>query len=985
MKMNITAFSLSIAIGMSAITNVALAAGTAQSPSSAQVAASRAILNPIFLLPVASKSALVLYFVGRNSDIVSSMDWSEQADVTRMKEILQIARNFKLQKPGSATALPLGESLLKLLLEHAYYIDNLRAFESVDKAFRNTEAAARTAYKAVAVQAENLAKQFPKSHQIPQWKAEAAISRLRVAAPEAQKNALNYLRTNKGVNATRLQVVGCILDHLRGQVKSSFGTLHNLIESSPEDTTKGSLTLLVADETQNKKEAIARYQEAARLTQNFRGPQSKVNPIVHRAVAQSVALALLQNPNDVDSEIISFVQSQGVNSAGHAYAEQVALKATAKHPRQAISLYQSILEQPGISPRQTLFVEHRALDIALNAEDCESADAQWDRITKLPANMSVTGAPERVLKTQRLCWGRIEKDPSVENVDRFVRLHDLFVTLSPSYKKDESWSINVIDGLYRSQRDSLSAGRADALVNSSQKPLIQISALRFAAKARERMMSLPAKPDFKISRKISDASVATAYISTLERIFKLGTSEEKLNATFQIPYVLHVIENADSARTKFEGAMAAFSRTEQASKTVSYLLEINLTNKDHVYTERIARYAEKLGIKPFDKAHSDLRKIVENAVWDQAVSLENSKQYVPAGDRFSAFQKEFPSVKRSDMALDLSAKNYLRGQQVDIAILHMERLLTTYPNSIYAKETRWNAAEQSKGIKQYVRAATHYEVFGKDWPSEGIARKTFYKAGEMQRLAGRYANSASDFEKYFSQATTKPERVKTAKDIASLHVQFGKTSDAIGGLDRFIKISGNVEDEFWALAQMLDLYIRDAQNAQVRQTALKLLSLPPSGEDAAKIQARAKFELGKMEATEIRGMEPMKNPRLLKASQELLARYEKAKTNLAGPCEANLSQWCSVSLYETSRLAEDVAKILLDVEPPPSLDPKEADQIQNLRASRSEKLQQEVRSYADQAEAALTKGVPDQDWADRIRQWAQNQRGENQTVDPVYK
>ncbi len=165
----------------------------------------------------------------------------------------------------------------------------------------------------------------------------------------------------------------------------------------------------------------------------------------------------------------------------------------------------------------------------------------------------------------------------------------------------------------------------------------------------------------------------------------------------------------------------------------------------------------------------------------------------------------------------------------------------------------------------------------------------------------------------------------------------------------------------------------------------KLISMKAPDEESEKIQARAKFEIGKAEAQDAQTAKPMEAKNLFKATNDLLLKYEKSKALLLAPCEAGGSQWCSAGHYEVSKLADGVSKIIAEVEPPPSIKPAEANKVMNLVNPSKEKLQNDTRNFAASAEQAIAQGVPDEEWAERIRLWAQVQRGENQVVDPQPK
>ena len=613
----------------------------------------------------------------------------------------------------------------------------------------------------------------------------------------------------------------------------------------------------------------------------------------------------------------------------------------------------------------------------------EAAEVQWSRISKIPKGGVVTGAFERAKNTQNQNWAIIEKSPQADAVERFVRVHDMLSALLPEYAQNDTWKLKVVESLFRAKRDQEASNRGDAVANSSQNKTTQATALRFSARARERLMGVPFVPDFNRSRKIENKTISEAYIASLNKLSKIGSQDEQTTIAFQIPYVQHVAGEAINARPVFEAAINQYPKTKFAAETVSFLLFSSMALKDVVYIEKIARLAKKQSITPSNSAHADLRGLIENAVWEQANNLMETNLHALAAARFAAFQKEFSRAKRADTALDLGAKCYQKAEKMDEALGLMETLLQAYPSSRYAKETRWQAGEVARSTKQQLRATTHYEAFAIGWPRDALSRKALYIAGDLHRSIGRFAHAATDLEKYLAQTSGKSEKVKVAKEIAELQEKYGKTSDATGALERVIKVSGTIDDEFWARAKMLELYKRQGQKALAKTTAAKIISMKSSNEASAKIQAGAKFELGKAEAEAAILIKPMEALDLYKATIELLQQYEKARVMLLAPCESSEAKLCSVANYEVSKLADELLKTFLTIAPQPTIDPKEAEKVEAAAKSAKEKLKNDIQSYALAAEESLAQGVPDEDWADRIRIWARVQRGENQAIEPT--
>ncbi|MEY2988622.1 MAG: hypothetical protein RJB13_2143, partial [Pseudomonadota bacterium] len=86
--------------------------------------------------------------------------------------------------------------------------------------------------------------------------------------------------------------------------------------------------------------------------------------------------------------------------------------------------------------------------------------------------------------------------------------------------------------------------------------------------------------------------------------------------------------------------------------------------------------------------------------------------------------------------------------------------------------------------------------------------------------------------------------------------------------------------------------------------------------------------------------------------------------------------YCSSGYYETARLAEELAKNLLELELPPTLNPAEVNGIRTSISQTAERLQADAKSFAAQAEQALSNGAPDAETAERIRNYAEQMRGE---------
>ena len=379
---------------------------------------------------------------------------------------------------------------------------------------------------------------------------------------------------------------------------------------------------------------------------------------------------------------------------------------------------------------------------------------------------------------------------------------------------------------------------------------------------------------------------------------------------------------------------------------------------------------------PANKQFANLRKVVENAVYAQANDLIKGRKYKEAAKKFIAFQKEFPKSPNADTALFMASTAFLATNLVDDAVSQMEALLKLYPKSRHGQKVRWNAAEKSRAIGQLLRAAKHYEAYARQYPQDGLRRKAWKLAGEMHLGLGRYASAISDYEKYLAQTKAPRERIEMAKTLADLQFRYGKATQAIAALDRVMKLSKSVDDEIWAQSLRIEILMRLGQEKQARAVINRVLKLRPTTQEGFQTLAKAKFALARIEADQVRKRDPLREKNLLKGLQGIAEHYKKTGTMLLAPCEVPGLALCAEGYYQRARLAEDLAKMLPDIAPPPTLSPKEAKPVRDYISKQARLFASEAKAFALRAESALSTGSPSPDMAERIRSYARKFRGD---------
>jgi TolA-binding protein len=938
---------------------------------------------PLFKQPANPSSVYFSDAVGSDFD---SLTLTAQAAATRAVQIKQVEAEYKLQPPKSQQALNLGLKLVKLFEEQALYVEYLRATGGTDSRYPDVLHFARSARSLLVNMIDNLAKSFPKNDRVIPLRTLQLISRLKMGDPTSREEALRFVGQNRTSAQQSVALVGIILDYESGKTSSSFGNLEFAANNSQDASGRAAFRYLMAEAAMSRKQyaqAAALYQESLKDLGRFKRGDGKSGPLVGRILFRLNQATLLKDSLNIDNDVVQAMQGAGAIDVARFYGETIALNNIAKQPGRAAKIYVDVQSLGEYSNSFNAYLELRVLDIHLSAKDLISAQSQWQRVFKTPDALKAQ-IPGRIFYTQNLAHAQAQAKLDGESIARFVSLHDFFVQNSTDYASREDWTLKVIELLWRSKRAGDVATRADALAGQTKNRDVLLSALRFSLRARESMLSISAEPKFVRNRKLSgDDQIAQAYVVTLDKMKTAVTGPELEQSVYQAAYITHLIGQENPGRQRFEEAMSKYSRSRHAGEAVSYLFETAESKKDWPYVEKIARLAIKEKILPSKANYRNLQVILENAVYSHAQQLAAQGQYEAAANRFVAFQKEFPKHQNAATALDLAARNFLQAKKTDAAVTQMELLLKSYPTSGYVKETTWQAAELSRGIAQFLRAAKHYEDFARKYQQDGIKRTAWLKSAEMHKSLGRFANAVAHYENYLAQLTSPAEKLKIAKEIADTHFKFGRPAEAIAAYERMMKFVTSADDEIYLRSQILVIQLRQGVEPASRKTAARMLSLKPSSQEGYRLQAKAKYSIAYLDAPSIRNRNIQNQKNLPAAIKSVVAEYDKTKALFLASCEVPGLEYCSAGYYETARMAEEVAKNLLAVELPPTLNPADVSSIRAMITQNSERLQQESKSFAAQAEQALSTGAPDAETAERIRTYSQQVRGESNDTAPL--
>jgi tetratricopeptide (TPR) repeat protein len=450
-----------------------------------------------------------------------------------------------------------------------------------------------------------------------------------------------------------------------------------------------------------------------------------------------------------------------------------------------------------------------------------------------------------------------------------------------------------------------------------------------------------------------EPSLMTGYIENCDKLRAILPPHESEQYLYMSAYVQLLSGPLKVSLARYEEAFTKFSRNPNASDSASALLEILAQRKEFSEVEKFVRLFMKLGIIPARDPNKDLPRVLERTVIDSAKLFFDSKKFDLAASRFMAFQKEFPLSALAPFALEKAGSSFAQINKIDQALTAYELYLKTYPKLPAAKDIRWSAAEMSATAKIYLKAAEHYQQFNILFPAEGVQKSASLKAAENFRLAAKYSDAVNEYEKYLKTVKAPAEQMRVLRLISASAVKASNGAVALNALERLSKLVRQPDEVIGVQFELMTVYQKLGRDDLSRKSAGVIVASKPSTPEGFKYQAKARFLIGRSDAPALRSRQIMSQKDLKVALQSLFTEYEKVKASLLSPCEIPGVDWCVLGYYEASRLAGDLGKMLVNVEPSNYLDENVVAEIKSLVSWNRDKMKSEARSFALQAEDAL--------------------------------
>lgn len=243
----------------------------------------------------------------------------------------------------------------------------------------------------------------------------------------------------------------------------------------------------------------------------------------------------------------------------------------------------------------------------------------------------------------------------------------------------------------------------------------------------------------------------------------------------------------DDARKRFEELIDRFPRTIEASYAAgllvdSYNMEGNL--------EAVRAYSKRFTLNPPGPLSSvdpaRFSGTLEETSFMLATEL-GEKDPVAASAAFLAFREEFPKSKLSGDALYNAAFYYQQVGKVDDASRLYEQFVTEYPADSRSKSLYFRLAanheatfELETAISYYDKVLTHREAAPSE-KADALYNRSFLMIG-----LGRHKDAATGYERYNSEYPSQPDR-ELVMFKAGEQWEKVSTSDAISFYGRYKK------------------------------------------------------------------------------------------------------------------------------------------------------------------------------------------------------
>lgn len=933
-------------------------------------------VEPIFKGPTIKRFGTPSDLTGRDRQILENLDYKPAGTRMRLEQIKKLTAELRKAQLRSEAALNASLSMLRLYEEQGMVFEWMRVVGISDPKYPDLNQTLKNVRRQQAQRYQELVLNYPKNPNLKQWKFKLTIARLKLGDPSVRDEAIAMLKTLQGTEQHELAAVGLTLDVAANRLPSPFGTIEQVMQASTDQYEGAAFKLILAEQEIARNRlaaAIPLLQDVIATCKNIRKADKEQTPgVILQAAASLLINVGLRNTTAVNQEIFQTLVNNDLVEYARSYLEDFALNSYTKNLPLALKSYGDILSVGQVSEAAKNRIESRMLDLTIASGDPKMIAIAWERATSRGVQ-KVVNLDSQMFYSMGQVMAKFKAKPEKDLALRIVAMHDAFVRGFPAYAAREEFELRTIDILYQTKVFNDVGRRSEMAISKFRDRANKISAYQYNLKARSFMMGLGTEIKIESGQKLTgEPAFATGYITNSDKLRELLPKSEGEQHMYQAAFVQLMTGPKAAVLARYEDAFTRAPRHPLAASSASVLLEHLMLKKELVDVEKFIRLMVKLGVIPSKDPYRNLAKLLEQVSFEIGKQLYDAKQFEPAGNRFAAFHREFPGSPNSPAALERAGLAFSAVKKTDLAIMAFEMYLKLYPKSPQAKEIRWSAAEMARGSKAFLKAAEHYQLFAASYPLDSAIRQVHLKAAECFRDGNKIPEALSEYERHLKLQKLPNEQKATLKSIADLAQKANNGMVALSAYERLAKLVRDPDEVINNNFNLLTVNQKLGRDEQAKKAATAAMVIRPSSGEGFKLQAKARFAAARYEVTSLRTRQVMNQKDLKTAVQTLVKDYERVKANLLAPCEIPGVDWCSLGYFETSKLAGDLAKLLAVVEPQADQEEHVIAELKSLILFNRDKFKSESKSFALQAEDALSSsGSPDADSSERIKLYVQ--------------
>ena len=297
-------------------------------------------------------------------------------------------------------------------------------------------------------------------------------------------------------------------------------------------------------------------------------------------------------------------------------------------------------------------------------------------------------------------------------------------------------------------------------------------------------------------KKIPYKGVEKRFLSVVKKYLpqlKKSHPDRVANIEFKMAYIMYAHNQFDVALKAFWNIIGT-RRGEFVEPSAHLILDIHNLQKDY---KSLIRDGTKLVRSDAlnSRMRREIRGIVERSQFQIAQNLEKRKEYQKSAEAYAGFADKNRKSQLFSVAIFNAAVNFERANDILKAIQYHRRVLNqkdALSKTNHHQKSRRILAVLYEKTGQLERAAVHFELYAKAYPSDQYTTESYYNAAIIFKGLKRSSRAIKNFDSYYrvaqkSKKVDKSKRLAALVSIAEIHEQAGRKQRAYAYYERYIR------------------------------------------------------------------------------------------------------------------------------------------------------------------------------------------------------